>query len=99
MNWLNNFLEENKIKRANKAYLRNNMIEKIIEGLNENQLSLVDGQKILWENQKELDKSISTQKGRITRQTNEQNQEKETSEKAFDNIFQRLEKIEKKLNR
>lgn len=118
MNWINNFLEENNIKRQNKAYLKNNMISNIVESLHNNQMDLnkkIRELKITQTNElyftdeldnqigkiylklDELKKELSTQKGRITRQTNEQNKENETNNKAFSNIFERLDKIERKL--
>lgn len=91
MNFINKFLEENNIKKQNKAYLKNNMISQIVESLHNNQMDLnkkaginynftervSDDVNILVDYYNKLKKDLAIQKGRITKQINEQNKEKE----------------------
>ena len=104
MNWINNFIEELQEKSRNKDFLKNNSLFHQFQLLKnecdflreENNRRIEFGTQQLRFTSK-LDGNIITQKGRITRQTNEQNKELEASNLLFDNIFNRLIKIEKKL--
>ena len=86
-NWIEKLKEKEKIKASNNFFLKKR------ELYFEFTLLFINISNI---NEK-LKKQISTQKRRITRQTNEQNKENKTNMVAFDNIFKRLDKLEKKI--
>jgi predicted nucleic acid-binding Zn-ribbon protein len=107
-NWINNFIEERYNYNANKRFLKNHSLAKSLSDL-ENKIDignfnfksrnilinqLKDDLEDLKDDFEDLKDDLSIQKGRISRQTNEQNIEKEDTESAFANIFERLEKIE-----
>jgi hypothetical protein len=100
-NWINNFIEERYNYNANKRFLKNHSLAKSLSDLENtadiNSLNIKSSAVLnrqIIDDLEDIKKDISIQKGRITRQTNEQNIEKEDTESAFANIFERLEKIE-----
>lgn len=107
MKFIKQILENHKIKKQNKAYLKKNCIqneidnlwdfEKVTQNLHE-RIDLV--YKFINKNEKNIDnlyKNISIQKGRITKQLNEQNKENKANNEAFSIIFNKLDKLEKKM--
>jgi hypothetical protein len=110
MNWLNNFIEEQKTRAENKRFLKKTNLENreisIIQELGNLTGQIIDLRtrepeikeiKTIYvdlvEELEILKYELSKQKGRITRQTNEQNKELKDFNKKFALMFKKLETI------
>ncbi len=80
INWINQFIEEQKEQRdtfkVNKKFLKQNNLYIMLEIDNQNIKNIEKDIIALHNNILDVIKILRTQKGRITRQTNEQNTEK-----------------------
>jgi len=104
INWIEKFVKEQRIKSRNNLFLKNKNLYYIFQDLDEKLTNLfedklyLDSFKSFYKNDMlHLDKLISIQKGRITKQIRESNRDSKNLDIALSVIFSKLDKIEKKL--